>query len=112
MASNRDYNTHEPEPRVPASERPPVPNPANPQAVPADLAHLIPPGLSGAQAEAAVAALRQLGLGTTGRGFLGTLPTSAREVSSGMSEALQKLDASRLARQCNGGGTLQGGSKS
>jgi hypothetical protein len=79
--------------------------------VPADVAHLIPPGLSGAQAEAAALALRQLGLGTTGRGFTGTLPTSAREASSGLSEALQKLDASRLARQCNGGGTLSGGTK-
>jgi hypothetical protein len=97
MASNRDFNTHEPEPRVPASERPPVPDP-NPAAVPADLAHLIPPGISGAQAEAAVAALRAAGLGTTGRGFTGTLPVSSREASAGMSEHLRSLDAGRGSR--------------
>jgi hypothetical protein len=111
---NRDYNSKEPEPRVPVSDRV-VPNPANPGAVPSSSpARVIRDGLQASAAHQALAADQaHAGSGGSGSGDLGDrqLAVSSREASSGLSPALQAIDASRLAVQANGAPPLRGGKK-
>jgi hypothetical protein len=113
-ANHRDYNTGKPEPevKVSAANRLGILNPANPTAIPADVAHLVPSDVKeGAKAlEAVVAALSanpELGNGpvTIPVGPDGSTVTF-QDASAGLSSHLQGLDASRLAVQGNGQGNL------
>jgi hypothetical protein len=103
--AGRDYNTGADEPKVPASAKPPVPDP-NPQAVPSSSrASTIRDGAEATRAhQADVAAAGATGAVATPSGVF-----THREATAGLSPHLRSLDAGRLAVQRNGGGNLKGG---
>jgi hypothetical protein len=101
-ARHRDFNTQTPEPAVPRG-RGFTFDPANPGAVPADS-----PARSVKDGAEATAAHRA---GGGDAGFGADVAPQLRNASEGLSPALKKVDAGRLAVQANGGGHLNGGTK-
>lgn len=95
-ARHADRNTGEKEPALPKGR---AVNPANPTAVPSDSpASTIKDGGEATRAHNA-------GDGPAPADY-GATPQS-RDAGEGLGKHLQQYDAGRLARQCNGGGTIR-----